>query len=110
MAGKRAQRAFCASRRSRMEVASLTIRELPAELRPRERLRMQGVTALSTAELLAVIIGSGTRRGSALHVGTSLLRHFGTVDRLARAPLEEVQTVPGMGETKAAQVAAALEL
>lgn len=93
-----------------MEVASLTIRELPAELRPRERLRMQGVTALSTAELLAVIIGSGTRRGSALDVGTSLLRHFGTVDRLARAPLEEVQTVPGMGETKAAQVAAALEL
>lgn len=86
------------------------MRELPIELRPRERLRAQGVTALSTAELLAVIIGSGTPRASALEVGTSLLRHFGTVGRLARAPLEEVQTVPGMGETKSAQVVAALEL
>lgn len=93
-----------------MGVDRLTIRELPIELRPRERLRAQGVTALSTAELLAVIIGSGTPRASALEVGTSLVRHFGTVGRLARAPLEEMQTVPGIGETKAAQVVAALEL
>lgn len=73
-------------------------------------MRAQGVAALSPAELLAVIIGSGTVRASALEVGTSLLRHFGTVGQLAHAPLEEVRTVPGVGETTAARVVAALEL
>lgn len=91
-------------------VDRLTIRDLPAELRPRERLRAQGVAALSAAELLAVIIGTGTRRATALDVGTSVLTAFGSVGRLAQASVDEVGAVRGVGEIKAARVVAALEL
>jgi len=88
----------------------VSIKRLPPELRPRERLRIQGAGALSTAELLAVIIGSGTRTTSALEVGTRLLRHFGSLGELGGAPLAEVTAVPGVGEVRALQVQAALEL
>lgn len=92
------------------EVDRQTMKELPAELRPRERLRTQGVGALSTAELLAVLIGTGTRRTTALSVGTSLLSHFGSLGNLSRAAVEEVTAIRGIGETKAVKVLAALEL
>lgn len=88
----------------------VTIKELPAELRPRERLRTSGAGSLSTAELLALVIGTGTRQVTALELGTSLLGRYGAAGGLARATVEELATVPGIGETKAARVLAALEL
>ena len=88
----------------------MSIKQLPSELRPRERLRARGADALSPAELLAVVIGTGTRATSALEIGTHLLRHFGSLSSLAAAPLEEVTTVPGVGEVRALQVLAAIEL
>lgn len=90
--------------------ALVTIKDLPAELQPRERLRTSGAGSLSTAELLALVIGTGTRQSTALEVGASLLGRYGAVGGLARASAEELATVPGMGETKAARVLAALEL
>ncbi len=92
------------------EAGRLTIKDLPAELRPRERLRTSGAGALSTAELLALVIGTGVRGYSALDVGTALVRRFGSAGALGRASVAELASVPGMGERQAARVLAALEL
>ncbi|MDQ7819407.1 MAG: DNA repair protein RadC [Armatimonadota bacterium] len=92
------------------EAGRLTIKDLPAELRPRERLRASGAAALSTAELLAVVIGTGVRGHTALDVGTALLRRFGSAAALGRASAAELARVPGVGEHQAARVLAALEL
>jgi len=88
----------------------VTLRHLPAELRPRERLRAHGVAALSPAELLAVVIGTGTRQASALEIGTRLVHRFGSLADLAAASPDEVRATPGIGEARALQLLAALEL
>ncbi len=88
----------------------MSIRELPAELRPRERLRAHGAGALSAAELLALIIGTGTRGSSALAAGTAVLTRFGSLAHLAGAPVEELAGVPGIGHATAMRILAALEL
>lgn len=90
--------------------ATVTIKELPCELRPRERLHAHGASALSPAELLALVIGTGIRGHSALAAGTALLTRFGSLARLAGAPAEEVRGVPGIGDATAARILAALEL
>lgn len=92
------------------EIDHLTIRDLPAELRPRDRLAAQGAAALSSAELLAVVLGTGTHRATAMDVGASLLHAFGSLGRLAHASVVEVSAVRGVGEAKAVKVLAALEL
>lgn len=88
----------------------VNIRQLPEELRPRERLRSQGVGALSPAELLAIVISTGARRTSALEIGTRLIHHFGSLAGLSRASVDEVRAIPGIGEAKAGALLAALEL
>lgn len=88
----------------------LTIQALPAELRPRERLSTYGPRALSTAELLAIVIGAGTRDATALDVATALLACHATVARLARTSVHELSMHRGIGPAKAAKVVAALEL
>jgi len=60
--------------------------------------------------LLALVLGTGTRQATALEVGATLLGRFRSVGGLAQATLEELVTLPGVGETKAARVLAALEL
>jgi DNA repair protein RadC len=89
----------------------LTIRELPRSDRPRERLVDLGVHALSTAELLALLIGSGGREQSALHLGRSLLTASGgSLRRIARDPVAALTAIPGIGMARAVAVHAALEL
>lgn len=79
--------------------------------RPRERLRAVGARHLSVRELLALVIGSGTRGGSAFDVAARLLAAgTGSVRRLALADLGELERVPGVGAATAARVVAALEL
>lgn len=87
-----------------------TIRELPAPERPRERLRSVGPRALSVRELLALLIGSGGRGGSALEVGERLLAAVGSLRRLAASAPDELAEVPGVGTATAARIVAALEL
>ena len=60
--------------------------------------------------MLALVLGTGTRQATALEVGATLLGRFRSVGGLAQATLEELVTLPGVGETKAARVLAALEL
>jgi DNA repair protein RadC len=86
------------------------IRDLPATERPRERLRDHGPGALSTGELLAIVLRTGTSRESVLALASRLLsRHSGLVG-LARAGFGELCQERGLGEAKAAQLEAAFEL
>jgi DNA repair protein RadC len=79
--------------------------------RPRERLIRLGSSSLTSVELLAILVGTGTSRGDALDVARGVLQlGRGSVRELARRPLGELAKVPGMGRAKAARVAAALEL
>jgi DNA repair protein RadC len=92
-----------------MESLSLSETRMPD--RPRERLFTLGAHSLTTAELLAILIGTGTCGRDALAVARGLLRlGTGSLRELARRPPAELGTVPGVGRAKAAQVAAALEL
>ncbi len=90
---------------------ALSIRELPRSERPRERLIALGASALSSAELLAVLLGSGTAGGSALHIGQSLLAGAGgSLRRMSMQPVAALTSTNGVGMTRAVTVHAALEI
>ncbi|NUO39986.1 MAG: DNA repair protein RadC [Gemmatimonadaceae bacterium] len=87
------------------------IRELPRSERPRERLVALGAGALSSSELLALVVGAGTTGGSALQVGQALLAgSAGSLRRMAMRPVSALTTTPGVGIARAVTVHAALEL
>lgn len=89
----------------------MRLSETAAPDRPRERLLTLGASALTTTELVAILIGTGTTREDALRVGGSVLALAGgSLRRLARRAVAELAGVRGMGDAKAARVAAALEL
>jgi len=88
-----------------------TILELPISERPRERLSRLRPDALSTVELLGVIIGSGAAGRSATDVAGELLaRHSGSLRALASAEPRALERTPGIGPARAAAVCAALAL
>jgi DNA repair protein RadC len=84
------------------------VRDLPVEDRPRERLARLGAPALSNRELLAVVVGTGSRRASAIDLAEGLLRR-GLRD-LAGRSLADLERGNGLGRAKATRVLAALEL
>ena len=86
------------------------MKELPPELRPRERLLAGGAAALSAAELIAVLLRVGRPGRSALDVAIDLLRTQGSLDRLAGASPAELCRTRGVGEVKALHLLAAFEL
>jgi DNA repair protein RadC len=88
----------------------LHIRDLPLGERPRERLRERGASYLSNAELIAILLRTGTASENALELANHLLSAFGGLGGLARASFEELATIHGIGEAKTAQLKAALEL
>jgi len=94
----------------RSAVYRTTIREMPEGERPRERLKAYGETALSTAELLAIILRVGVTGESAINVAERLLSQHSGLLGLARLRFEDLCAVRGLGEAKAAQLRAALEL
>src|SRR5215831_2526025 len=87
-----------------------TVRDLPSHERPRERLEHFGSQALSLAELLAIILRTGSRGDNALELANKLLSKYVGLPGLVRADLRELCTEHGMGEAKPAQVKAALEI
>ena len=89
---------------------SLMMRDLPMDLRPRERMLYAGAAALSTAELLAIILRVGGRGENAIRMAERLLQEFDGVAGLAQASFDELCQQHGIGEAKAAQIKAALEL
>jgi DNA repair protein RadC len=86
------------------------IDHLTEEERPRERFLKVGATAASASELLAILLRIGPPNVGVLHLADELLRRFGGLAGLARADLQELQRVHGIGEVKAIEIKAALEL
>lgn len=78
--------------------------------RPREKLRRLGLWALGDNELLAVVLGHGQARASALDLANTLLAAVGGVHGFVRARQDELEQVRGIGAVRAAQVLAAIEL
>ncbi len=89
---------------------SVRIIDLPESDRPRERLWRRGVTALSDAELIALVLRQGRVGESALDLAAGLLAEYGGLDRLSTARAEELAARPGLGPAKAAALLAALQL
>lgn len=83
--------------------------QVPVADRPREKLARVGAEALGDVELLALVIGSGTRRRGVLGVAYDLLAASDGVHGLTRLGLDELRRVAGVGESRAARVLAAIE-
>ncbi len=87
------------------------IKDIPEADRPRERLARLGAEALSTAELIAILLRTGLRGKSAIEVANQMLRHFeGSLDKLARASVEDLCQIDGVGRDKAVTLKAAFTL
>jgi len=84
--------------------------DIPAEERPRKQLYQVGEQALSTTELLAVVIGSGHGNDNVLQLAHLLLAESDGLSGLARTTIHEIREVKGIGVVKAAQIKASLEL
>ena len=89
---------------------SFTVRDLPLNERPRERLLKLGSEALSAQEILALILGRGIKGESVMATSQKLLSRFGNLKGIVNASMEELMQVSGIGPAKAAQIKAALEL
>ncbi len=89
---------------------SFTVRDLPKPERPRERLQKLGPEALSSQELLALIIGRGIPKKSVMTIAQELLAKFGNVRTIGQATIEELSQIKGIGMAKAAQIKACFEL
>lgn len=88
-----------------------SIKNWAEDERPREKLLHKGPGALSDAELLAILISSGTRERSALDLARDILKQAGNrLHDLGRLSVEELQQTKGIGEARAITIAAALEL
>lgn len=86
------------------------VREMPREERPRERLQRLGPEALRDAELLAILFRTGSASEDVIAMADRIIHSFGNLRALARASLEELQQVKGIGPAKAIEIRAALEL
>ena len=89
---------------------TISIREMPSDERPRERLEKYGASSLSTAELLGIHFRTGSTERSAVGLGELLLSQFGGIKGVANASLEELTKVKGIGKVKAIEIAASVEL
>lgn len=92
----------------------LTIKEMPEDARPRERLERSGPGALSNQELLAIILSTGSTAGgrkyTAIDLATQLLKKFESLKGVAQADFEQLKDVSGIGLAKTCQIMAAFEL
>ena len=86
------------------------MKDLLPDDRPREKLRQHGASALGDNELVALVIGIGSRRGNALSVANALLAAHGGLHGLTRCGADDLVRIPGIGRARAAQILAALEL
>jgi len=93
------------------EYSNISIKDLAEDDRPREKMLQKGRQALSDAELIAILIGSGSRSESAVQLAQRILMESGNdMNALARLSIKDLQKFKGIGEAKAISIAAALEL
>src|SRR5947208_12956161 len=89
---------------------STSIAEWPVAERPRERLCARGVGALSDAELVALVLGTGSGARNAVELARDLITHFGTLAAVLSAPCAALARIRGVGVAKAAKLSTVLEL
>ena len=91
---------------------TIMVRDLPKEERPREKLITYGASALSNAELLAVLLHTGTREHSVLHLAESVLGKYKErgMAAMAQMSVRDLADIHGIGPSKAATILAAVEL
>jgi len=95
----------------RMEVPHLRIQDWAKADRPREKLMQKGSTVLTDAELLGILIGSGTNKVSAVNLAQLILKHYdNNLNLLAKCSVKELQRFKGIGEAKAIAIVSAMEL
>ena len=93
---------------SKSKRGKVRITDMPMILRPREKLLAQGAHNLTEAELLAILLGTGSTKQNALVLGDALLKHFPL--KKLNGQFRKLVQYPGVGAAKAARIAAALEL
>lgn len=93
-----------------MEARHLVLRELPKEERPRERLMRHGAGALSNSELLAILLRTGTAKQSAVKLAGQVLVAAGGLRQLTDLTVAQLTAIKGIGEAKAVQLLAGIEL
>ena len=86
------------------------INHWPEEERPRERLIREGADRLSPAQLLAIVLRTGSEGKSALELAMEIIRHYGDLKALSGATVHELCAIKGVGLAKAAEIKAALEI
>lgn len=86
------------------------LRDLPDEERPRERMLRYGAGVLSQTELLAILLRTGTRNESAIHMAQRLLAEIGGIRGIMDLSLDELTKMKGIGPAKAVQIKAGIEL
>ncbi len=90
--------------------SSFTVRDLPQNERPRERMIAHGAEALSSQELLALVLGRGIQGESVLVTAQKLLSHFGSLENILNASIADLQKMRGLGVAKSTQLKACLEI
>ena len=88
----------------------MKIKDLAPETRPRERMQRLGAEQLSDAELLAILLRTGTRQQSAIALAGQLLQHFGNLNRLFAATPSALRHIIGIGPAKQTEISAIMEL
>ena len=94
-----------------MKDDNLSIKQWAFEDRPREKLAFKGISALSDAELLAIIIGSGTKNETAVDLAKRILNGVNNnLHELGKLDIDSLKKIKGIGEARAITIIAALEL
>ena len=91
-------------------MSQLRIREMPPEDRPREKLIARGASALTNAELIAILLRTGLPGANAVQVAGKLLERYKSLNELSRCTVDEIAGIPGIGPAKAVQLVAAFGL
>jgi DNA repair protein RadC len=87
-----------------------TVKELPPDDRPREKLLLKGAQNLSDAELIAILLRTGKQGKSVIEIARELISNEGNLSMIAGKTVDSLQRVSGIGKDKAATLAAAFEL
>ena len=91
-------------------MSGLRLKDQPASERPRERLAEKGPDALTNAELIAILLRTGLQGANAVEIGRQLLERYHSLQSLAQASVQELQTVKGIGRDKAVTLVAGFAL
>jgi DNA repair protein RadC len=93
-----------------MESHNILLRDVPSDERPRERMQQFGAQALSNAELMAIILRTGTFAESAVRLAQKVLLEAGSLRNLVDMSMDQLKTIKGIGSAKAMQIQASIEL